>query len=354
MPFVVPSFTKIRDDLLRDIKNLNPNAHIAEDSDFYIRASSIASCVEGLYQHQSWICKQIFPDTADTEYLELHCALRNIYRKLAIYATGTAVITGETGSTVPSGSIIRTKNGETFESIGVASIREVGTSNIIIRCLQPGRIGNHQGLSGVFVQTPNGIDSNVADITTTGGTDSESDKELLERLLELIRRPPAGGNKYDYKRWAMEVEGVTGAYVYPLRRGLGTVDTVIIAGDGLPSEDTIIKAKNHIDDVRPVTAKSTLILAPTIKELDITIDVHLHGITLNQFEIDYRDALTSLFAATEPGKSIVRSQLETLASNIPGVVDRRLHEPTSNVEAAVNENTVEWLRLGELAISEMR
>ena len=354
MPFVVPSFTKIRDDLLRDIKNLNPEAHIAEDSDFYIRASSVASCVEGLYQYQSWICKQIFPDTADTEYLELHCALRNIYRKLAIYATGTAVITGETGATVQSGSIIRTKSGEAFESIGVATIGDAGTSNIIIRSLQSGIAGNHQGLSGVFVQTPNGIDSNVTVITTCGGTDSESDEELLDRLLELIRRPPAGGNKYDYKRWAMEVEGVTGAYVYPLRRGLGTVDTVIIAGGGLPSEDTIIKTKNHIDNVRPVTAKSTLVLAPEVKEVDITIDVHLNGITLNQFEINYRDALTTFFATIEPGKSIVRSQLEALASNIIGVVDRQLHEPISNVEASVNKNVVEWLRLGELTISEMR
>ena len=354
MPFVVPSFTKIRDDLLRDIKNLNPNAHIAEDSDFYIRASSIASCVEGLYQHQSWICKQIFPDTADTEYLELHCALRNIYRKLAIYATGTTIVTGEAGATIQPGSIIRTKSGETFESIGYSAIEEDGTSIINIRSLQSGTSGNHQGLSGVFVQTPDGIDSNTIEIITRGGTDSESDKELLERLLDLIRRPPAGGNKYDYKRWALEVEGVTGAYVYPLRRGLGTVDTVIVAGDGLPSEDTIIKAKSHIDDVRPVTAKSTLVLAPTIKELDITIDVHLHGITLNQFEVDYRDSLTTLFAATEPGKSIVRSQLEALASNIPGVVDRQLYEPAANVEAAVNENIVEWLRLGQLAISEMQ
>ncbi|WP_337050269.1 baseplate J/gp47 family protein, partial [Serratia fonticola] len=74
------------------------------------------------------------------------------------------------------------------------------------------------------------------------GTDDESDKSLLARLLELIRRPPAGGNKYDYHRWAMDVPGVTAAYVYPLRRGLGTVDVVITSGNDLPSPATVAAA----------------------------------------------------------------------------------------------------------------
>ncbi len=71
MPYVIPKLSKIRDDLLRDIKNLLPQADIGVDSDYYVRASSVASCVEGLYQHQSWIVKQIFPDTADTEFFRV-------------------------------------------------------------------------------------------------------------------------------------------------------------------------------------------------------------------------------------------------------------------------------------------
>ncbi|WP_413462564.1 baseplate J/gp47 family protein [Kingella kingae] len=46
-----------------------------------------------------------------------------------------------------------------------------------------------------------------------------------------MRRPPAGGNQYDYKNWALSVDGVSSAYVYPLRRGLGTVDIAITSGD---------------------------------------------------------------------------------------------------------------------------
>lgn len=51
MPFTIPSFSAIRDALLRDLKNQLPDADVGPDSDYFIRATSVASAVEGLYQH---------------------------------------------------------------------------------------------------------------------------------------------------------------------------------------------------------------------------------------------------------------------------------------------------------------
>ena len=71
-------------------------------------------------------------------------------------------------------------------------------------------------------------------------TVGETDAELLTRLLAYIRRPPAGGNQYDYERWALELDYVAQAWCFPLGQGLGTVDVVILAdkdttGAELPS-----------------------------------------------------------------------------------------------------------------------
>lgn len=68
----------------------------------------------------------------------------------------------------------------------------------------------------------------------------ETDADLLARLFAYIRRPPAGGNKYDYIKWSLEVANVKNAYPVPLGQGLGTVDLVIIAdavatGSEIPS-----------------------------------------------------------------------------------------------------------------------
>lgn len=62
-------------------------------------------------------------------------------------------------------------------------------------------------------------------------TYNETDSSLLARLLEYIRRPPAGGNRYDYVKWAKAIDNVAAAYCYPLAQGLGTVDVVIVANE---------------------------------------------------------------------------------------------------------------------------
>ncbi len=62
-------------------------------------------------------------------------------------------------------------------------------------------------------------------------TYGETDAALLARLLDYIRRPPAGGNKYDYVKWSLEIDNVAAAYCFPIAHGLGTVDVVIVANE---------------------------------------------------------------------------------------------------------------------------
>lgn len=60
-------------------------------------------------------------------------------------------------------------------------------------------------------------------------TYAESDSSLVERYLDDIRRPPTGGNQYDYMKWARSVDNVKDAYSFPLVQGIGSIDVVILA-----------------------------------------------------------------------------------------------------------------------------
>ena len=104
MAFPTKDYRQIRADILRDIANQQPAAYIGEDSDFAVRANAVASSIEGLYEHQKWIVRQVFPDTADSDYLERHASLRGITRKAAAFATGTVRFSGTVGSAVPIGT----------------------------------------------------------------------------------------------------------------------------------------------------------------------------------------------------------------------------------------------------------
>ena len=97
------NFEQIRANYLRDLQNQNPTAHVHAGSDNHVRATAIAAVGEGQYQHQEWILRQAFADTADSAYLEKHAAKYGIYRKTATFAGGKVRVRGAVGATVPVG-----------------------------------------------------------------------------------------------------------------------------------------------------------------------------------------------------------------------------------------------------------
>lgn len=355
MPFNTKTAAQVREDQLRDIKNLLqlPDERLGPDSDWFVRASAVASVAEGLYQHQGWIVRQIFPDTADSEYLYLHARTRGLTKKPATHASGPATFTGQTGTIAPAGLVFK-RDSLSWTTIGQVTIGANGQGTAQATAAQQGIVGNTSAATtATLTTTPAGFDSAVTVGVMTGGTDVETDAELLARLLEIIRRPPAGGNKYDYKRWALEVAGVSAAYVYPLRRGLGTVDIVITSAGGLPSQDIIDHVKAHIDDVRPVTAKDILVLAPTLKSFDVHVKVSLDGITLQDAKTAITATLKDEDTRREPGESFVRSQAAMLISLIPGITDVEMTAPAANLTAVADATKVEWLRLGAVQVESL-
>lgn len=127
----------------------------------------------------------------------------------------------------------------------------------------------------------------------------------------------------------MEVAGVTAAFVYPLRRGLGTVDVVITSAGALPSASTIAAVQAHIDDIRPVTAKNSLVLAPTMKVVDVNVSAQLSGITLAVAQAQIETALGTYFNQLAPGETAIKSRIEALVSDLSGVVDRAVTLPAA-------------------------
>ncbi|CUA32946.1 baseplate J/gp47 family protein [Escherichia coli] len=352
MPFPVPGVAENTERQLRDIANALPGETIdtGADSDYRIRANAVSGVADGLYMHQGWILRQVFPDTADPEYLELHCRTRNVFRKKATASSGPVVITGTPGKMLPAGAEIRGE-GVSVATTADCTIGDEGSAEVTVKSTATGAQANASTTqTATLVSPPEGINSTVTIKSLTGGTDRESDADLLARYLDILRRPPAGGNKYDYKRWALEVDGVTSAYVEPLRRGLGTVDVAITSANDLPSQELINAVLAHIEEVRPVTAKDTMVLAPTKKAVDFVVRVKTSGLTVEQIKPQITDVITDFMNRLEPGQELIISQLETQISLISGVSDRRIIMPSDNVKAVVNESTWEWLRPGSIDI----
>lgn len=355
MSYDIPDFEEIRNRILRDTRNFDRDAHITPDSDHYIRASATASAVEGLYDHQSWIARQIFPDTSDSEFLEVHARLRGIVRKPATRATGHVIISGLSGSVVPLGTQIKDAQGALYVTTQHVVLTSETASHgeqlqvmqvVACQAQKPGLIPSCQDVLAKLVAPPIGVDTNVL-LTISGGSNVETDASLLARLLDYMRDPPGGGTALDYKRWAMDVPGVSKAYVYPLRRGIGTVDIVITGENGTPSTEVITMVQSHIDTMRPVTARSAVVFAATPFIVNMEVGLALSGSeTLQTILPVVKDALQHVYNDYEPGSGVVLSHLIAALTSVPGVSDAVIISPESNIAA----NPVKIPILGEVTL----
>jgi len=351
MPYTTPDYRQIRADILRDIANQLPSAATGADSDFAVRANATASSIEGLYEHQKWIVRQVFPDTADSDYLERHASLRNIPRKAASAATGTVHFSGTVGSAVPIGTEAKTNDGIAFVTTAAGVIGAGGTVDIAAQAVLAGLAGN-QSASAVLTLSaaPGGVQSQATIVTMTGGTDIETDAALLARVLYDIRLPPAGGAKHDYYAWAMEVPGVTDAYVFTQRRAINGVDVVIETSGGLPSAQLIADVTAYIDTQRPPCV-DLLVMAPTLVVVDIAAALTLSGTTLADATTRINSVLTAYFATLHVGDAVTRARLITLMMGVKGVVDVSLTTPAANVVLLADTTHSEIAVIGTVGLT---
>ena len=352
MAFTAPGLDAILRDILRDIRNLQTEADIGTDSDNYVRSAAVASAIEGLYQKQAWLYRQIFPDTADEEELVHAAAIRGVFRKDPVAATGTAALKGTAGVELLLGATLKhVVTGELFTAKVSSKIGTDGTAPILIEAQTVGAALND--LSGALIITspPLGMDANATFIgKTTGGEDQEKIESLLARYLDILQSPPAGGASYDYRRWALEIEGVAGALVIPRRRGGGTVDIVITATSGIPSAEVITACKAHIESLCSVIA-DVWVYAPTIRTVDAAAKIELApGFTMADVQTEAQKAYNIFLGALQPGDVLKRSQIEAMINNLAGVLDRAVTTPAGNVKASDDPALIGWIRPGTITL----
>lgn len=356
MTFETKTLPTIRDDYLRELSSNDNSQHTTPDSDNYQHASAVGAVLEGGYAHQAWLARQLSAEDCDDDVLLLYARDRGLNLKPATYAEGTLLLQGTAGQLVPVGTIALRGDGISYRSTVETAAGVDGVAHVPAIAIVAGTDGNAADGTPITLQSaPDGFLPAGTLEGMDGGQAQETIASLRARYLELIRRPPAGGNKYDWPRWAKEVPGVAQAWCFPTRRGLGTVDVVILAANGaLPSAELIEAVRLYLAEQRNVTGKNYLVLAPTLQPVDIHVRVRLlPGYTREQVKAAFTTALQAYFARLIPGEAAIRSSIETILSTLAGVADREVLTPAANVLATVDAEVVEWLTLGAVTVDLM-
>lgn len=329
---------------LREVAEAEINANV-EGADARLRrnvlgvlASVIAGQTHGLYGYLDFIARQTIVDTADAEYLERWGTVWGVSRKPASKAAGLVTFSGAIGATIGTG--VRVQSGDGVAYVTTASGTFTGsTITLAVEAEASGASGNAQAGVQLSLTSPVAAVQSSAVFATggaTGGADVEGDDGLRERILTRIQAPPHGGAGLDYEGWALEVAGVTRAWVYPTEMGAGTVTVRFVMdttyANGIPEAGDVAAVQAHIDAARPVTAE-VFVVAPTAQALDVTVA----GLSPDTPEV--RAAIEAeladmLVRNAYPGATIRRSWLWEAVSIASGESHHEVTDPAADVTHA--------------------
>jgi len=341
MPFNRPDLTTLLDRAAADIEARLPGADARLRRTLLgVLARVHAGGIHGLYGYIDWLAKQLMPDTAEVEHLDRHASIWGVPRKAATVAKGNVTFTGTDTTLIPAGTAVQRSDGAEFATDADVTIA-AGTATAAITASVPGAGGNTAANTALTLVSPiSGVNSAVTvdGSGLTGGADAEADDSLRTRVLDRIKAPPHGGNTNDYVNWALEVAGVTRAWVYAQELGIGTVTVRFMMDDlytdGIPLAADVTAVQAYIDGLRPVTADVTVV-APVAVPLDLTI------------QLTPNDATTQAAVQTEladlikreavPGGTILISHIREAISIAAGETDNVLVSPAADVTHTVGQ-----------------
>ncbi len=320
-------------------------------SNLNVLARVHAAAVHGLYGYLDWISRQILPDTAEAQILDRHAAIWLREGRLpAAYAGGSVVASGTSGSIIPGGSVIARADGVTYTSTSDVTVTG-GQALVAVICDEPGQVGNTIAETEMSLLSPiAGVNAalTVSDNGISGGADIESDSALRARLIARIKQPPHGGAAHDYVAWALEVPGVTRAWVYPGEMGVGTVSVRFMRdgdADPIPGADAVAFVHAYIDERRPVAVKGLYVAAPIPTPLNFTIEALLPGSAAVRAAVD-AELREMLLREAKPGGTILLSHIRAAISTAAGEIDYSLVTPVANVTHTTGQmavmGTITW------------
>lgn len=308
----------------------------------------------GIEQNLELIAKsylRLNPENLTGSDLDTYIYYRSdITRTQAVFSGGTVTVYGN--GTVNIGDIFATQGGVRFVS-GEKVVCD-GEADVLVSCETAGTIGNVPANSVTKMPvTITGISSCTNKASITGGYDEETDEHLLERFVLNLQKPPTSGNIWQYVQWALSINGVGNAKVFPLGHGDHTVDVVLLGSDGKPaSDDVVTNVQNYIDPdssgtgngTAPIGARCFVSAAET---LNVNIAVNVQMLSSGEQEAvkeGIRKTIESYFASIAFVQDYVSyAKVGEAILNVAGVKDYselKLNQTSGNLEVTERQVAV--------------
>ena len=276
-------------------------------------------------------------DTFDT-YLDKRVGEFGVYRKTGTKAIGEVKVEGSEGAVITNGTLIKAND----LYFTVLNDIEFPADNILY--VEANEVGYKYNLLAntefELVEKNDKVTKLINEIEFTNGVDVETDEDLRKRFVKVVNNPSTSGNKNHYEEWALEVNGVSRAIVYPLWNGNGTVKVMIIGNDNKPVTEEIIEScKIHIEENMPIGCQLT-VTTPTNLNIIINASIELkEGYELEEVKLDFENSLNEYLK--DVTTELTYSKVYGLLANHLGIEDiSSLLVNDNNINISISEDKI--------------
>jgi len=263
-----------------------------------------------------FLSKQLFPDSAEGEYLRAHWS-RIIPPLYAVAAIGYVEVSGIVGIPVPAGTVFKSFAGKRYFSEKAYTVSNGGKVIVSVKAEITGVDSNLEAGSTLTIVSarPTGVDSKaiVSVEGISGGADAESDERYLVRVLSTLRNPVRYGKKGDYAAWALDsTPEVTSAWEFRNFGVFGALLIQVINGDqknGVYPVRNLAAVRDYISNVSPVVLFD--VRTPSLVQLNPEIQLKPLENTQGNIELVETRLKAYLQQIAKPGIQITSGMLKS-------------------------------------------
>lgn len=319
-----------------------------EASDIGIRIRVLAGELYNLQSNIQWLKQQVFPQTAQGEYLDYHAQLRGLQRKEAVKAKGTVYFSLTQNAVakveIPKGTIVSTTGSSpvSFETTEYCCI-DVGKRAVSVSAvaLEGGTSGNV--ISGSVTAIVTMTVENLSVTNMSGfqmGADAETDSALRVRIINSLKYIDNGTNIAYYRNLAKTISGVECVNVVPKRDGSNIVNIYICGREQKVSQPIVDEASQLISKQREINV-DVRVKAAELCQCVIEISVKLaDGYSINDVKLQLTEKIKELLSMYEVGQSLKSDVLSDLLYHQEGILQYQILPASTGLTVKENEKIV--------------
>lgn len=260
-----------------------------EGSIIYDALAPTAMELAEAYSNMDLLLIRTFADSADGDDLERRVGEHGVRRKKASAAIRKATFTNSQGEPFDVAIGRRFRLDDTVYTV----TERIETGAFRVLAETAGEAGNKDFGEMIPVEPIDGLGAAILQDVLIPGEDEESDESLYAKYQDHIREKAFAGNRADYRKKIMEIQGVGGVQLFRAPFGGGTVRAVIIDSTfNVPTPELVDFVQEQLDPIEytgegygtaPI-CHEVMIEGVESVTVDFSATLTLAGVTLDQAE----------------------------------------------------------------------